>query len=606
MEQNQFDIIVLGAGHAGVEAAYIASQFPLRVAMVTLPGVEIASAPCNPAIGGVGKGQVVREIDALGGLMGQLADRAGIQYRTLNDSKGAAVQGTRIQIDKDLYPKIAEQELNKIENLTIIRQKVQSIRPVDGGFEISGSIGPKYFCQQLVITLGTFLAGKMHCGSEQTIGGRVGQQSSLSMDNLFLNIKTAQKRFKTGTPPRIKGETINFDKLEIQPSDGQTLNFHLAHNPFQRFIDQKNCYLTRTNEQTIGIIAENKHLSPMYSGQINAIGARYCPSLEDKVDRYPNKTDHHVFLEPETSSEQSYYPSGLSSSLPRDVQESFVHSVAGLEEAQIRVHGYAVEYDVLDTSQLSLTLEHKEIAGLFFAGQVNGTSGYEEAAGQGLVAGLNAALNALNRPSITLKRADSYIGVMIEDLVTQTRDEPYRLFTARCENRLQNREDNAFVRMYCYRLAMGLNSLFDQLLSHFNQQYQILSKICHSYRCPHPIAPEKGNLSFSQILQLPQLEPVQTLTDLLQTHHLQFDIRVIRAVAYTQSYDGYIQRSLKQSAKVNSLDEKKLNLKKILASENISFECKQRISEISPQTFGQLRRMNGLRSSTIALVAGTL
>ena len=438
----KFDIIVVGGGHAGIEAAYIASQFNLQVAILTIPDVGLGSAPCNPSVGGVGKGQVVRELDALGGLMGILADKAGIQYRTLNESKGFAVQSSRVQIDKDLYSEKAEELIAKTPNITIIREKVISISP---GFEVK-TVARSYRASKIIMTVGTFLNGKLHTGSEQTFGGRIGVEPSSGLNDLLASIKTRPQRFKTGTPPRLHKDTIDYSKLEEQPSDASVRNFHCLNVPFEREARQVSCYLAHTNAETMEIIRSNRERSPMFNGQINGVGARYCPSIEDKAFRYPEKTSHHVFIEPEGLNLDTVYPSGISSSLPKDVQESYVRSMVGLENAKVEVYGYAVEYDVIDTTELSITLEHQSLPGLYFAGQVNGTSGYEEAAGQGYIAGANASLAILGLNPLILSRHESYIGVMIEDLTSNTRDEPYRLFTARSENRLFIREDNTLTR----------------------------------------------------------------------------------------------------------------------------------------------------------------
>jgi len=350
-----YDVLIVGGGHAGIEAAYIASQFGLDVAIVTMPGVPLGSAPCNPSVGGVGKGQVVRELDALGGLMGFLADRAGIQFRTLNDSKGFAVQSSRVQIDKEKYSIEAEEKIQSISNISVIREKVQAIKKSEF-FEIVAD--NKYFAKKVIMTVGTFLNGKLHTGGESTAGGRVGCDRSGGLSDLFSQIKTGTQRFKTGTPPRLDKASIDYSKLEEQPSDNTVRNFHCLHQPFNRFSDQVSCYLARTNQETMEVIRSNKERSPMFNGQIKGTGARYCPSIEDKAFRYPDKNVHHVFIEPEGLNLDTVYPSGISSSLPKDVQEQYVRSMEGLEEAKILVYGYAVEYDVVDTTELNRWIFH--------------------------------------------------------------------------------------------------------------------------------------------------------------------------------------------------------------------------------------------------------
>ena len=442
--ENTFDIAIVGGGHAGVEASWISSQFDLKICLVSSPNVGLGSAPCNPSIGGVGKGQVVREIDSLGGAMGFLADMSGIQYRTLNESKGYAVQSTRVQIDKDLYSKNAEKLLGSVENLTIVRDMVIKVIKLDNLFELTLESGKKILSSKLIITAGTFLNGKLHTGDVQSEGGRVDAKKSVSLNDLISENDLFAGRFKTGTPARLKKSSINYESLEIQPSDNSTRNMSLLSTPFERSIAQADCYLTYTNEDTLSIIRANKERSPIFNGQISGIGPRYCPSIEDKAFRYVDKNIHHVFIEPEGHSLETMYPSGVSTSLPKEVQLEFLRTINGLENCEIHTYGYAVEYDVVDTSQLDITLQAKSIPGLYFAGQICGTSGYEEAAGQGLIAGSNAALSIIGLPRLILSREESYIGVMIEDLITSKRDEPYRLFTARSENRL-------FIREFIYK-----------------------------------------------------------------------------------------------------------------------------------------------------------
>lgn len=610
--KNTFDIIVVGGGHAGIEAAYIASQFNLSVAIITMPGIGLGSAPCNPSVGGVGKGQVVRELDALGGLMGILADKAGIQFRTLNDSKGFAVQSSRVQIDKDLYSQEAERIIASIPNITVIREKVVSISK-NGEFEVHAD--QIYRGKKVIMTVGTFLNGKMHTGSDQSLGGRIGCDKSGGLQDLFAGIKTRPQRFKTGTPPRLDKTTINYEKLEEQPSDSTVRNFHCLHNPFERSVSQVSCWLARTNEQTMSVIRANKEKSPMFNGQIKGVGARYCPSIEDKAFRYPEKHVHHVFIEPEGLELDTVYPSGISSSLPKEVQEQYVRSIEGLENAEIKVFGYAVEYDVVDTTDLNLTLEHVDIQDLYFAGQVNGTSGYEEAAGQGFIAGVNAALSLNGLNSLVLSRYESYIGVMIEDLTSNTRDEPYRLFTARSENRLFIREDNSLLRMWPYRTSFMLNHPIDQYQREFVSKYEELSNFCDETMISEksPLMERfsgEGDLqklvrrmSVSEILRQAWLNPITTLEEIISHYGMSLDYDLIRTVAISKKYDGYIKRSEDQFEKLKKMDNMKIDWAAITASNNISFECKQRIARIKPDTFGQLKLIEGIRPATLAVVA---
>ncbi len=610
-----FDIIVVGGGHAGLEAAHIGAQFGLNIALITMPGIGIGSAPCNPSVGGVGKGQVVRELDALGGVMGMLADKAGIQYRTLNDSKGFAVQSSRVQIDKELYSIEAEKLTAAISNITVIREKVLSVEKLpEGEFSITTTDGV-YLGKKTIMTVGTFLGGKLHTGETQVVGGRFECDASPSFETLFSQVKTRPARFKTGTPPRIHKDSIDYTKLEEQPSDPATRNFHCLHDTSTRHIPQVSCWLAHTNSTMMGIIRDNKEKSPMYNGQIKGVGARYCPSIEDKAFRYPDKNTHHVFIEPEGLNLDTMYPSGISSSLPKDVQKSFVQSIEGLEKADILVYGYAVEYDVVDTTDLKVTLEHSTIGNLYFAGQVNGTSGYEEAAGQGFIAGANAALSIIGADPLILSRHESYIGVMIEDLVSNTRDEPYRLFTARSENRLFIREDNSILRMYPYRGLFGLNTRLDQYLSLYMDQYSVLMNLCDEQMIPESselLVKFSGEseqqkltrrMSVTDLLRQAWLNPISTLEYVVSFYELQFNTDVIKSVAISKKYDGYIKRSDAQFEKIKKLETMKLNWEELASSKNISFECKQRISRVKPETFGQLKLIDGIRPATLAVVA---
>lgn len=609
-----YDVLVVGGGHAGLEAAWIASEFKVKVAIVTLPEVPIASTPCNPAVGGVGKAQVVKEIDAMGGIMPRIADLSGIQFRTLNESKGFAVQSTRVQVDKNFYAKNAELILSE-RDIDIIRSQVHSISKNNQLFSVDTN-DAHFLAKKLIITAGTFLNGKLHFGSEMKSGGRVDCRSSQGMDQLFAHVKKLKTRFKTGTPARLKASTIDFSRTVIQPSDEKSLSFHFKHDQ-QRALRQVNCYLTRTNEKTMEIIRQNLSKSPMYNGQITAIGPRYCPSIEDKAARYPDRHSHHVFLEPEELDGKSIYPNGVSTSLPADIQLQFLRTIEGLEEAEIMIPGYAVEYDVVDTTMLSRSLEYRDISGLYFAGQVNGTSGYEEAAGQGLVAGLNAALAVSGQDPLTFSRRDSYIGVMIDDLVTEIRDEPYRLFTARNEYRLLVREDNAYVRMAKYRQRLQLHGELDQFLEKHINEYQILLQNCSFLKFRDNESSKKyfqemnygqfvANCQLDELMRRGQLNPIEVLTTEMKRLGLEISKRVLRVVAIDIKYLGYIQRMEQEEAKIHMLEDKAINWQDLIQNSNISTECRQRIEKIRPEDFGQLKRISGIRPATLAYVAGNV
>ena len=613
---NEFDIIIVGGGHAGLEAAWIAGQFDLKIGMLTLPGVSIASAPCNPAVGGVGKGQVVREIDALGGIMGKLADLSAIQYRVLNESKGYAVQSTRVQIDKVRYADYAEALVADNKNIDVVRCKVNHVSKQDKLFHVETSVG-NFSSRSVICTTGTFLAGRMHVGAEKTRGGRMDCAEVDSLDSIFASVTKLPKRFKTGTPPRINRESIDFSVMAEQESDIDAINFHFSNEPHSRNLKQVSCHLTRTSDETLKIIRDNKEQSPLFNGQIKAVGPRYCPSIEDKAYRYENKNEHHVFVEPESLSLDTFYPNGISTSLPREIQTDFIRTIPGLENAVIDVWGYAVEYDVVDTTKLSISLESTEVPSLYFAGQVNGTSGYEEAAGQGYIAGVNAALKLLGRKELTLSRNDSYIGVMIEDLVLNKLDEPYRLFTARSENRLFVREDNSIQRMHKYRRHLGLSSEIDIYQMFYMEQFFDLYELCKSftYVCNksnqdyfkvNDFGSLKSNISLSELVKRSKLDPVETLVTVCSDYGLDYSSAIIRTVAITLKYDGYIDRAKIEQSRIDRLDTKSIEWIKLVSSENVSFECRQRIEDIKPQNFGQLKRIEGIRPATLVYVANNL
>ncbi|MBF0297494.1 MAG: tRNA uridine-5-carboxymethylaminomethyl(34) synthesis enzyme MnmG [Oligoflexia bacterium] len=621
--KKNYDIIVIGAGHAGVEAAFIAVQLGMKVAVITMPEVTVASAPCNPAIGGVAKGQIVRELDALGGAMGLLADKAAIQYRILNESKGYAVQSTRVQIDKYLYSLNAEELLLKQANIDLIKEEVIKVKiereneRVNHFFITTKNEHTSYCSNKLIITAGTFLNGCLHFGGKKIAGGRVGASASRELNAIGIEIPTM--RFKTGTPARLKGSTIDFSVMEEQKSDEQTKNFHLLNPPFERQMPQISCFITRTNANTMKIIRDNKLKSPIFNGQINSIGPRYCPSIEDKANRYPDRDSHHIFIEPEgLNVDTTYYPNGLSTSLPIEIQIEFLKTIKGLENVEVEVPGYAVEYDVVDTTNLNRTLECKDILGLYFAGQVNGTSGYEEAAGQGIVAGINASMAVLGRPTILFDRYDTYLGVMIDDLVSNRRDEPYRLFTARSENRLLLREDNSINRIYNYRMRLSLNMQIDNYLTDFIKEYKIFSSVADKFSYVKnennkKYFEEKGYghitgeaMTLSELLKQSHLDPVKTLKNECSNSEIIIEEWIAAAVAISKRYDGYIKVAEIQNEKIKNLDSMRIYWDLLIESGNISYECRQRIKAIRPQTFGELRRIDGIRAATLAIAAGKL
>lgn len=491
----EYDVLVIGGGHAGLEAAIASAKMGAKTHLITLLIQNIALASCNPAVGGLGKGHLVKEIDALGGVMGEITDKCGIQFKTLNSSKGPAVRGTRAQIDMDRYSIIAKEIALNTPNLTLSQESVQSLiydKDNQGRFVAKGvqtNINKTYFAKRIILTTGTFLKGLVHIGETKLSNGRFGEMSAEALSDCLHKMGLKIGRLKTGTCPRIDARSINFESLETH--NGDTPPPHFSYKTTHFAPTQLPCYVTYTNEHTHEIIRANFHRAPLFTGQIEGVGPRYCPSIEDKINRFADKSRHQLFLEPQTKEAVEYYINGLSTSLPIDVQEAVIHSIKGLENAHITRYGYAIEYDYVEPTELYHSLEVKKCANLFLAGQINGTTGYEEAAAQGIIAGINATLSLKGEQFCPL-RSESYIGVMIDDLVTKGTKEPYRVFTSRAEYRLLLREDNAMLRLgeYAYHFGLIPKAHYEQIMRDKLHISQTLA-----YLQSHSLTPNAENLS---------------------------------------------------------------------------------------------------------------
>lgn len=607
------EVIVIGAGHAGCEAALASARMGCKTLVLTANIYTIGLMSCNPSIGGVGKGHLVKEIDALGGEMGKAADATAIQFRRLNTRKGPAVQATRTQADRSLYRLYMRKTMESEPNMDIKQRMVEGF--IVEGNKIAGvrtNIGEDFYAGCVVVTPGTFPNGLIHIGKTQIVSGRAGEQSATEISNAFEQLGFNVGRLKTGTPPRLDGRTIDWQRTEIQPGDENPVPFSLS----TKSIDSKQlpCHITYTNEKTHQVIRDNLDKSPLYSGSIKGVGPRYCPSIEDKIVKFPDRERHQIFLEPEGYDTYEIYPNGISTSLPLEVQYQIVRTIEGLENVEIMRPGYAVEYDFCDPTQLKNTFETKLVENLFFAGQINGTTGYEEAGAQGLIAGINAALKIKGEPELTLDRSEAYIGILIDDLITKGVDEPYRMFTSRAEHRLILREDNADIRLreIGYKIGLVSEEDFAKFEAKQKRVEEEMTRLHGKKIYPTPEVNnilEKFNssalkkpLSLREVLKRPEISYNElSFIDINSVKMTNSDIR--SQIEMEIKYEGYIKREKEQALKFRKLEN--VTIPHDFTYENIpglSNELVQKLSRVKPNSIGQACRISGITPAAISVL----